>query len=93
MRSRSSMSAVNTARATNRTMKNLARALSSSVRALAENMRLSPAPGFMRLNLGAMVPAENSQPPREIGPIKAASSRVIITGWIASKAICPECRR
>ncbi|MNP37892.1 hypothetical protein D3C76_1313680 [compost metagenome] len=61
-------------------MKNLAKALSSSVRALAENMRLRPAPGFMRLNLGAMVPAENSQPPREIGPIIAASSKVIMTG-------------
>ncbi|MNL28071.1 hypothetical protein D3C87_1497010 [compost metagenome] len=74
------MSADNTSRATNSTMKNFASALSSSAMALAENMRLSPAPGFMRLNLGAMVPAENSQPPREIGPINAASSKVIITG-------------
>ena len=32
------------------------------------------------LNFGAMVPAENSQPPREIGPINAARSKVIITG-------------
>ena len=63
MRSRSSMSADNTISGTDMTMKNL-----------VENMRLRPAPWFMRLNLGALVPAESSQPPWEIGPISAASS-------------------
>ncbi|MCY1181331.1 hypothetical protein D3C76_1235470 [compost metagenome] len=80
MRNRSSISADNTTRATNSTMMNFASALSSSATALPENIRLRPAPGFMRLNFGAMVPAENSQPPREIGPINAARSKVIITG-------------
>ena len=74
------MSEFSTASATNSTMKNLASALSSSTSALAENIRLSPAAGFMRLNFGAKEPAANSQPPREIGPINAASNKVIITG-------------
>ncbi|MNP65999.1 hypothetical protein D3C76_1616430 [compost metagenome] len=90
MRSRSSMSDDNTASATNRMMMNLARALSSSTSDLVENMRLRPGPGFKRLNLGAMEPAANSQPPREIGPMMAASTNVIITGWIDHRAICPE---
>ena len=51
-------------KATIRMIKNLASALSSSTSALAENMRLIPAAGFMRLNFGARLPAAKSQPPR-----------------------------
>ncbi len=54
---------------------------------------MSPGPGFMRLNLGAMLPAANSQPPKETGPISAASSKVISTGCTARIAILPECSR
>ncbi len=72
---------------------NFASALSNSASALAENMRLSPGPGFIRLNLGAMLPAANNQPPRETGPIKAASNSVISTGCTARIAILPECSR
>ena len=93
MRCKSSMSAWSTINATIRMMKNLASALSSSTSALAENMRLSPAAGFMRLNLGARLPAANSQPPSAIGPIRAAISKVMSTGWSAINAILPECSR
>ncbi len=93
MRSKSSMSDDNTVNATNKIKMNFASALSNSTSALVENMRLSPGPGFMRLNLGAMLPAANSQPPKETGPISAASNRVISTGCTARIAILPECSR
>jgi len=93
MRNRSSMSDDNTISATNKIRMNLARALSSSTRALGENIRLSPAAGFMRLNLGAMLLAANSQPPRATGPISAARSKVIKIGCTARIAIFPECSR
>jgi hypothetical protein len=58
-----------------------------------ENIRLSPAPGFMRLNLGAMAPMENNQPPSDSGPISAASTSTIIKGWVAATAALPDCSR
>ncbi len=80
MRIRSSISADNTIMATARVMMNLASAFSSSATALKENMRLRPDAGFMRLNFGAIDPAANNHPPREIGPMIAASTRVIMIG-------------
>ncbi|MDT4847934.1 hypothetical protein FQZ97_820110 [compost metagenome] len=91
--SSSSRSEESTARATSRTTENLARALSSSTSAFTENIRLSPANGFMRLNLGASASAENSQPPRAMGPTMAAISRVTNSGTRASRAIFPEASR
>ena len=79
--------------ATNRIRMNLASALSSSTKALVENMRLRPAAGFMRLNLGAMLPAANNQPPNATGPISAANSKVMRMGCTARIAILPECSR
>ena len=88
--SKSPCQADNTARPTSRISTNLARALSSSTRACAENIRLSPASGFIRLNLGAMASAENSQPPREMGPRTEAASKIIMKGNSDSAAACAE---
>ncbi|MNH30037.1 hypothetical protein D3C79_903040 [compost metagenome] len=78
--SRSSRSADNTVRATIRIMKNLASALSSSDKALTENIRLIPDSGFMRLNFGASELPENRKPPNDTGPIIAASNSTSSTG-------------
>ncbi|MNG13691.1 hypothetical protein D3C84_973850 [compost metagenome] len=80
IRMTSSTSADKTSNATVSVMKNLASALSSSTTALNENIRLRPAAGFIRLNFGAREPAAKSQPPREIGPIIAASTKEIMIG-------------
>ncbi|MNQ87041.1 hypothetical protein D3C85_1022510 [compost metagenome] len=72
---------------------NLAMALSSSVNACMENMRLSPLSGFMRLNLGAREALANSQPPSDIGPTTAAINSTNSTGCAAIRAIFPEASR
>ncbi|MNU05525.1 hypothetical protein D3C72_2503590 [compost metagenome] len=43
--------------------------------------------------MGARLLPANNQPPREIGPISAARSKVISTGCTAMIAILPECNR
>ena len=89
MASRSSWSALSTANATIRMMMNLARALSSSTRAWAENMRLIPCKGFMRLNFGCRASPENSQPPTATGPMMEAISMTMKKGCSASSASMP----
>ncbi|MNJ67585.1 hypothetical protein D3C77_637690 [compost metagenome] len=67
--------------------------MSSSDKALTENIRLIPDSGFMRLNFGASELLENRNPPSDTGPMIAAISSTSNTGWVASRAILPEAMR
>ncbi|MNN23550.1 hypothetical protein D3C81_1369540 [compost metagenome] len=83
-------SPTNTTTATIRITKNLANALSNSVKACIENMRLIPDSGFMRLNFGCSRLPENRKPPSMIGATKEITNSRMSTGCTAQIAILPE---
>ncbi|MNE50315.1 hypothetical protein D3C80_1448800 [compost metagenome] len=86
-------SPTNTTTATIRITKNLANALSNSVKACIENMRLIPDSGFMRLNFGCSRLPENTKPPSAIGATNEITNSKISTGCTAQIAILPEASR
>ncbi|MNP33556.1 hypothetical protein D3C76_1268010 [compost metagenome] len=82
-----------TTTATTRITKNLASALSNSVKACIENMRLIPDSGFMRLNFGCNKLPENRKPLSAMGATKEITNSRISTGCTAHMAILPEASR
>ena len=76
-----------------KTTKNLASALNNSTSAFKENMRLMPARGFIRSNLGASDLALNSQPPSIIGPTREATSSIANRGASTIRPSCTDSKR
>ncbi len=93
MASSASRSLASTSNATIRIMTNLATALSSSVSAFIENMRLIPDNGFILLNFGCNRLPENRKPPRAIGATKEITNNNTRIGCTDQIAILPEASR